>query len=99
MSDLWTVLAVAAITFATRISFLARPASRTTENRFLEVFPVALFVSLAAREILAPEGNIEFSPFLAAGLGAVIGGIVFRRSMLGIVGTGFVLYWLARLLF
>lgn len=99
MSNLWLVFAVAAITFASRISFLAKSGSRSTNNRFLEVFPIALFVSLAGRDFLAPEGTIAASPFLAAALGAIVGGFVFRRSMLGVVGVGLAFYWIARLLF
>ena len=99
MSNLGIVLAVAAITFISRISFLARPVSRPLNNRFLEVFPVALFVALAGRDLLAPEGTLGASPFLAAALGAIVGGFVFRRSMLGVVGVGLAFYWAARLLF
>lgn len=98
MSYLWLVLAVAAINFASRISFLARPGAKSSNNRFLEVFPVALFVSLAARDLIAPEASIIASPSLAAALGAVVGGLVFRRSILGVVGAGLAFYWVARLL-
>ncbi|MGI8518961.1 MAG: AzlD domain-containing protein [Acidimicrobiia bacterium] len=98
MSYLWLVLAVAAINFASRISFLARASAKSTTNRFLEVFPVALFVALAARDLIAPAGSIASTPSLAAALGAVIGGLVFRRSILGVVGAGLAFYWIARLL-
>jgi len=57
MSYLWLVLAVAAINFASRISFLARPGAKSSNNRFLEVFPVALFVSLAARDLIAKPAS------------------------------------------
>lgn len=98
MSYLWLVLVVAAINFASRISFLARPGAKSNNNRFLEVFPVALFVSLAARDLIAPDASIIASPSLAAALGAVVGGLVFRRSILGVVGAGLAFYWVARLL-
>ena len=70
MSNLGIVLAVAAITFISRISFLARPVSRPPITDFLEVFPVALFVSLAGRDLLAPEGTLVASPFPRRGAGS-----------------------------
>jgi branched-subunit amino acid transport protein len=93
------ILAIAAINFATRFSFLARPGAKSNSNRFLEVFPVSLFVALAARDLLAPDGTLGVSPMLAATAGAVLGGILFRRSILAVVGVGLVFYWIARLLF
>lgn len=98
MSQLLLVLVVAAITFASRVSFLARPHGRHLNSRFLEVFPVALFVSLAARDLLAPAGALAAGPGFAAAAGAVVGGVLFRRSVLGVVATGVAFYWLARLL-
>ena len=99
MSNLLLIVIVAVINFATRISFLARPGTRTSSNRFLEVFPVALFVSLAASDLFAPGGSLAVSPMLVAAGGAILGAVVFRRSMLGVVGVGFAFYWIARLLF
>jgi branched-subunit amino acid transport protein len=99
LSHLLLILIIAVVNFVTRFSFLARPESQSSSGRFLEVFPVALFVSLAARDLLAPEGSLDASPALAAAIGAIVGGLVFRRSILGVVGAGLAFYWAARLLF
>ena len=98
MSSSFLIVVVAAITFASRISFLVRRHTRPPNSRFLEVFPVALFVSLAANELLAPAGDLAVTPNLAAAAGAVLGAVLFRRAILGVVATGVALYWLARLL-
>jgi branched-subunit amino acid transport protein len=99
VSHLLLIVVISVINFVSRFSFLARLRSQVKENRFLEVFPVALFVSLAAQDLLAPGGSLDVSPHLAAAAGAVAGGLVFRRSILGVVGTGLAFYWAARLLF
>ena len=39
------------------------------ESRFLEVFPTALFVALAVNGFAAPDGSLELSPAMAAGIG------------------------------
>ena len=76
MSDLLLVLAVAAITFATRIAFLIRPrpVPGGPLGRFLEVFPLALFLVIAASGLLAPEGVPAVTPALAGAAGGVVGG-------------------------
>ena len=101
MSHLLLIVLMSIITFATRISFLVRPipSERIRENRFLEVFPVALFVAIAASGLLAPGGQLEISPAMAAGLGGIAGAALFRRSILGIVVAGLVGYWITRLAF
>lgn len=100
MSHLVMIILMAVITFATRISFLLRPlpSARIRESRFLHVFPVALFVALAADGLLAPAGLLEVSPSLAAGVGGNIGAVLLKRSILGIIAMGLVGYWIARLL-
>jgi branched-subunit amino acid transport protein len=100
MSHLLLILLVAGITFATRASFMLKitPSRRIQESRFLEVFPITLFIALASRDLMAPGGEVAITPALAAAAGGIIGGLVFRRSILGVVGTGLALYWLARLL-
>lgn len=100
MSHLVMIILIALITFATRISFLLRPlpSERIRENKFLEVFPVALFVALAANGLLAPDGRLDFTPSLAAALGGIIGAAIFKRSILGVIAIGLVGYWIARLL-
>ena len=56
MTDLLVVLAMAAVTYGSRVVFLAR-SGRAPSGRlalFLERFPLALFVALAASTLLVP---------------------------------------------
>ena len=98
MSHLLLIVLVAAITFGSRLSFMIRPLpdARVKENRFLEVFPTALFVALAATGFVAPDGSLDLSPAVAAGLGGLTGGFIFKRSVLGVTGIGLAAYWIAR---
>ena len=100
MSHLILIVLAAAITFASRLSFMVRPLpdARVKESRFLEVFPTALFVALAVNGFVAPEGTLDFGPALAAGVGGAAGAFLFKRSILGVVGMGLVGYWVARLI-
>jgi branched-subunit amino acid transport protein len=100
VSHVSLIVLAAAITFASRLSFMVRPLpdTRVRESRFLEVFPTALFVALAVNGFVAPEGILDFGPALAAGLGGVAGAFLFKRSILGVVGVGLVGYWIARLI-
>lgn len=97
MSDLVLIVAVGAITFASRISFMWRPAEGGNERPFLGLFPLALFVSLASAGVLAPTGELVVSPGLAAGVGGVVGAGLTRRSLLGTVIGGAIGYWVTRL--
>jgi len=100
MSHLGLIVLAAMITFASRITFMIRPlsASRLKENRFLEVFPTALFVALTVTGLAAPEGSLDLSPAAAAGVGGVAGAFIFKRSVLGVAAMGLVAYWAARLI-
>ena len=100
MSDLALVAVVAVITFASRASYLLRPPARAAppSGRFLEVFPLALFVSLATVGLMAPDGSQGFAPALVAAGGGVIGAIVAKRRILATVGAGMAAYWIARFL-
>jgi branched-subunit amino acid transport protein len=100
MSDLALVLGVAAITFATRVAFLVKPRSAPAGRvgRFLEVFPLALFIAIATNGLIAPAGTPELTANLAAAAGGVVGGIVFRRSLWGVLGVGAACFYLARAL-
>ena len=100
MSHLVLIVLAAVITFASRLSFMIRPLddARVRESRFLEVFPTALFVALAVNGFVAPDGSLDVSPAMAAGIGGVAGAFLFRRSVLGVVGAGLVGYWAARLM-
>lgn len=100
MSDLGLVVAVAAVTYASRVVFLLRqqPVPGGLVGRFVEVFPLALFVSLATLGLAAPDGTPAVTPALAGAAGGVIGAVLTRRSLLGVVVAGAVAYWLARAL-
>jgi branched-subunit amino acid transport protein len=98
MSDLTLILLVAAVTFASRIAFLIkpRPVPEGALGRFLNVFPLALFIAIAAQGLLAPRGTPEVTPALAAAAGGVLGGLIFRRSLWGVLGVGAVAFYLVR---
>ncbi|HEX6146424.1 MAG TPA: AzlD domain-containing protein [Acidimicrobiia bacterium] len=101
MSDLGLVLAVAVITYATRLAFLIRP-KQVPEGplgRFLEVFPLALFIVIATSGLAAPAGDPAVTPALAAAVGGVAGGILFRRNLWGVLGVGAILFYAARAVF
>ena len=100
MSDLALVLGVAAITFSTRVAFLLKPRSAPggRVGKFLEVFPLALFIAIATNGLIAPAGTPELTANVAAAVGGLIGGIVFRRSLWGVVGVGAVCFYLTRAL-
>jgi branched-subunit amino acid transport protein len=92
------VLVAAAITFACRVVFLTAPAPRGLWGRFLDVFPLALFVALATAGLAAPGGTVAASPALAAAAGGILGAALTRRSLLGVLVFGTVTYWIVRLL-
>jgi branched-subunit amino acid transport protein len=100
MNTLALIVAMALITQTSRLSFMLRPVTsqKIRENRFLELFPIALFVTLAVAGF-APEGEVGVTPSVIAGLGGVAGAALFKRSMLGVVAVGGVAYVVARLLF
>ncbi|HJU82194.1 MAG TPA: AzlD domain-containing protein [Acidimicrobiia bacterium] len=95
MTHLPLILAVAVITFSSRYFFFAHRAIKL--GRFLDVFAVALFVAIGTQDLIGRGGEAS-GPNLAAFGGAVVGGLLFRRSMLGVVITGLSFYWAARLL-
>lgn len=98
MSDFTLILAVAAVTFASRVVFLARrrPVPAGVVGRFLEVFPLALFIALATTGLAAPNGNPAITPALAGAAGGVVGAAVTRRSLVGTILMGGAVYWLVR---
>jgi len=100
MTDFFVVLAMAAVTYGCRVVFLARP-GRAPSGRlalFLERFPLALFVALAATTLLVPGELADAGPGYAALGGAVAGAVVTRRSLAGVLAGGVAAYWLARAL-
>lgn len=100
MSDLAVVVAVAAITYGTRVTFLLRPRSvpEGALGRFLDVFPLALFVAIAITGLAAPDGEPAVTPALAAALGGIIGAVVFRRNLWGVLVVGMVFFYITRAL-
>ena len=100
MNDLTLILLVAVITFGSRAVFLVRR-RRVPEGlvgRFLEVFPLALFIALATTGLAAPEGSVAVTPALGGAVGGVVGAAATRRSLVGTIVVGAAGYWLIRLL-
>jgi branched-subunit amino acid transport protein len=98
MGDLALVVAVAAITFVSRATFLIKPREIPggRVGRFLDVFPLALFVAIATSGLAAPQGVLDVTPALAAALGGIVGGIALRRSLWGVLAVGAVFFYGAR---
>ena len=98
MHDVGLILAAAVITYGSRVVFLARPREVPAGpfGRFLEVFPLALFVALATIGLAAPDGTPSFTPALAGAAGGAAGAFLTRRSLLGVIVVGGAAYWLAR---
>lgn len=90
-----TVVVAGVITFLSRVSFLLRaaPAFEGWFGRFLDAFPVALFVSLAVVQAFAPDGSFEVGP---GAVGLLVGVLtcVFTRRLAVVMLAG----WLAALL-
>ena len=90
-----------AITYGSRVVFLAR-SGRTLKGRridsFLERFPLALFIALAAETLLVPEADVDPVLGCAAFVGAVAGAVAVRRSLPGVLVVGSTAYWLTRLI-
>ena len=99
MSDLAIIVAMAAITYSSRAAFLLHPQEAPTGvvGRFLEVFPLALFVSLGTLGLAAPEGDLDVTIALWAALGGVVGSVVTKRSLMGILIFGGAAWWIAKL--
>jgi branched-subunit amino acid transport protein len=94
------VVAVAAVTYGSRLAFLIRPrpVPQGALGRFLDAFPLALFVAIAMTGLVAPEGQPAVTPALAAALGGVIGAVVFRRNLWGVLAVGMVFFYVTRAL-
>lgn len=99
MSDLLLVLSVAIVTYASRVVFLVRPRPIPAGpvSRFLEVFPLALFLAIATSGLRGDGGAGDVVPGLAAAVGGIAGAILFRRSLLGVLAVGAGCFYLVRL--
>ncbi len=97
MSELSLVVVAGLITFASRASYLWRRSSTVPASPFLEVFPLALFVSLATVGLAAPDGTLEVGPGIAAGIGGILGAVLGRRRILWVIGAGAAAFAVARL--
>ncbi len=98
MTDMALVVAVGIVTFASRVSYLWRPRRTTHPQPFLDLFPLALFVSLATVGLATPDGAFRVGPGLAAVVGGVVGAVVGRRSIIWVLAFGSAAFYLARLL-
>lgn len=100
MSDLLLIIGVAAITYGSRVVLMASPLTvpRGWVGRFLDVFPLALFIAIATSGLLAPDGTPAITPGLGAAAGGVVGAALFKRSLLGVLAVGTALFYLARFL-
>ena len=94
------LVAMGAITYGSRVVLLARSghALKGRIDAFLERFPLALFIALAAATLLVPDADVEPALGYAAFAGAVGGGLLVQRSLPGVLIIGGVVYWLARLI-
>ena len=100
MSDAVLVLAMAVITYGSRVVLLARSGHALSgkADAFLERFPLALFIALATTTLLVSDSNVEPAVGYPAFAGAVAGAIALRRSLPGVLIVGGGAYWLARLI-
>ena len=100
MSDLFLVFGMAAITYTSRALFLGRPGREPSGRTaaFLDRFPLALFVALATAGLLVPDSGVDPALGYIAFGGAVGGGILTKRSLIGVLLIGGTAYWVARLL-
>ena len=98
MSDFLLILAMAVITYGSRVMFLAHAGSPPSGlfGRFLDRFPLALFAALAASILIVPQADLDARLGWAALAGAIAGGWLTRRSLYGVVTFGFAAYWAAR---
>jgi branched-subunit amino acid transport protein len=80
------------------VAFLIRPRASWggRVGRFLDLFPLALFVAIATSELVTDSGPGFPAANIAAAIGGVIGAVLFRRSLWGVIGLGAVAYYLAR---
>jgi branched-subunit amino acid transport protein len=98
----WLVMLLGgAITFATRLSFIAVEGRYAVPDWFratLPFVPIATLTAIVAPELASPGGALDLSPSngrLVAGLAAAAIAAATRRVLFTIAG-GFAVLWLVR---
>jgi hypothetical protein len=56
-------------------------------------------MAIATAGLVAPEGTPAITPGLAAAAGGIVGGIVFKRSLLGVLAVGALAFYVVRAFF
>ena len=100
MNETLLLVAMAAVTFASRASFLVwRGALPQGPLRgVVRAFPLALFVVLATIGLAAPHGRPSLTPALIAGVAGIIAAVLMRRSLLAVLVVGGGVWWLVTFL-
>ncbi len=102
MDELVLVVLAGVITFSSRATFMVRPPTKLPEpaRRFLDVFPLALFMSLAVQGLARPTivDGISPVPALLAAAGALLAGRFTDNALLWMLAGGALGYWLGVLL-
>jgi branched-subunit amino acid transport protein len=102
VDELVLVLLAGAVTFSSRATFMVRPPRQLPDpaRRFLDIFPLALFMALAVRGLARPtivDGASPVPALLAAG-GALLAGRFTDHALLWMLAGGAAGYWIGVLL-
>ena len=101
MSDLVLVLGVAAITFATSGRIPAQTRDRHPGDGWAGFSSCSLWLCSSQSPPtgwLPRRDRQQLKANIAAAVGGVVGGVVFRRSLWGVLGVGAACFYLARAL-
>lgn len=102
VDELLLVLLAGAVTFASRATFMVRPPATLAApaRRFLDVFPLALFMALGIQGLARPTIVDGASPLpaLLAAAGALLAGRFTDNALLWMLAGGALGYWLGVLL-
>lgn len=97
MGELLLVGLAGVVTFGSRAAFMVRPPRRlpAPAQRFLEVFPLALFVALAVRGLARPTlvDGASPVPALLAAAGALLAGRLSDHALVWMLVGGVAGYW------
>ena len=99
MIEIGLFVAVAAITYGSRVVFMVRPRGigGTANAGAISAFPLALFVSLATLGALAPSGEFEFDLAVVSAVGVATTAALTRKvGLLAVMGSGFAVFWVIR---